>query len=388
MKKRLASAIIIFVLAVQTLIPCIAANSGIKVVLDGKTLDFDVPPIIQEGRTLVPMRAIFEKLGYTVEWDGENRAIKATDGKNTINMYIDFYTFWRNGEALPTDVAPCIVDGRTLVPVRVVSEASGCSVQWNEVTQTVFIGKPERSKDIITATPTPTETPEPTPDPGDFYLDKTELKINENESYTFETTVKAWLADEKIVWSSSDYRVATVSNKGKVTGVEAGTCTITAKVKDITAECEVTVKNVPKTPDLEVTGFNTTKLFVENRNYLTITIFNYGTLPVTIDGTGKYSYITGAEGDAYSITNDAKYDIYTINLKSPETVIEPKSYKVLTFTKTSDKPKVGSKTLKKDFDETFEFSFTYDEKQYNAKKLKITNNSNDDSKNSKKDFTY
>lgn len=387
MKKRLAAAVIILVLAVQTLIPCIAANSGIKVILDGKTLDFDVPPVIQDGRTLVPMRAIFEKLGYTVEWNEENRAIKATDGSNTINMYIDFYTFWRNGEALPTDVAPCIVDGRTLVPVRVVSEASGCSVQWNEVTQTVFIGKPERSRDIITATPTPTATPEPTPDLGDFYLDKTELTIKENESYTFETTVKAWLADEKIIWSSSDYRVATVSNKGKVTGVESGTCTITAKVKNITAECEVTVQNVPKNPDLEVMGFNTTKLFVENRNYLTITIFNYGTLPVTIDGTGKYSYITGAEGDAYSIVNEAMYDIYTINLSSPQTVIAPKSYKVLTFTKTADKPSVGSRTLKKDFDETFEFSFTYDGKQYNAKKLKIVKKS-DGSTDDKKDFTY
>lgn len=387
MKKRLASAIIIFVLAVQALIPCIAANSGIKVVLDGKTLDFDVDPIIQDGRTLVPMRAIFEKLGYKVEWDGENRAIKATDGTNTINMYIDFYTFWRNGEALPTDVAPCIVDGRTLVPVRVVSEASGCSVQWNEVTQTVFIGKPEKSKEIITATPTPTETPEPTPTPSDFTLDTYDLKIKENESYTFETTRKAWLDDEKVVWTSSDYRIATVTSKGKVTGIEAGTCTITAKVKNVTVECAVTVENVPQRPDLEVIGFNTSKLFVENRNYLTITISNHGDLPVTIKGTGKYSYITGAEGDnTYSIVNEAMYDIYTIDLTATETVIKPKAYEVITF-KKSGSPKVGSKTLKENFDETFTFQFNYDEKDYTATKLKLSKKK-DDTNNNKTDFTY
>ena len=385
MKKKITAVILVVMMAVNLLVHVIAADDTIKVVFEGKQLVFDVAPVIENDRTLVPMRTIFEALGYTVEWDGENRSIKATSATDEINMHIDFYTFWVNGEAKQMDVAPTIKEGRTLVPLRAVSEASGCEVQWNEVARTIYIGRGSQHAESVMATAEPTASPTPKPTSPDFVMDITELKLKEGESETIETTVKARLADKRVVWDSSDHTIATVSRSGRVTGLEAGTCTITAKVEDVVAECQVTVTNVPKEPELEVKGYNTTKLFVDNRNYLTINIFNYGEYPVTIKGTGEYQYLAGAEGQATSVTKESKYDVYTQKLSCPETVIAPSTYQVLTFTRTKDEPKVGKKVLKEDFNEAFTFQFEYDGKDYTAKKIQVSTKDDDKVVN---DFTY
>ncbi len=386
MKKKLTAVMLVVVMAISLIAHCMAANDTIKVVFEGKQLVFDVAPVIENDRTLVPMRAIFEALGYTVEWDGENRSIKATNKTDEINMHIDFFTFWVNGTAIQMDVAPTIREGRTLVPLRAVSEASGCDVQWNEVSRTIYIGRGEQRPESVMATAEPTATPTPKPTSPDLALNVTELELKEGKSETLETTVKVNLADKRIVWDSSDHTIATVSRSGRVTALEEGTCVITARAGDVVAECQVTVKNVPKEPELEVKGYNTTKLFVDNRNYLTINIFNYGEYPVTIKSTGEYTYLAGAEGQvSNSITNESKYDVYTQQLSCPETVIEPSSYEVLTFTRTKDEPKVGKKVLKEDFNETFTFRFEYDGKEYTAKKIKV---STKDDETIVKDFTY
>ena len=96
----------------------------IEVYLDKTKLNFDVPPQIISGRTMVPMRGIFEALGYEVGVNAMNTT-DASGGSKTEQL----------------DVPPQIVDGRTLVPVRAISEASGLEVKWNESTQSVIIGE-------------------------------------------------------------------------------------------------------------------------------------------------------------------------------------------------------------------------------------------------------
>lgn len=380
MKKKLTAVMLIIAMAVQLAVT--AADDTIKVIFKGEQIVFDVPPVIENDRTLVPMRAIFEKLGYNVEWDGETRSIKATSSTDEINMHIDFYTFWRNGTAMQMDVAPTIRDGRTLVPLRAVSEASGCDVQWNEVTRTIYIGKGDVKQESVMTTPEP--TPEATKTPyisDDIYLNKTELTIDEGESEVLEPTVKAWMTDGRIVWNSTDHTVATVTAKGKVTGINEGECIITATIKGQTAECKVTVRNVPQKPDLESIGYNTTKLFVDNRHYVTITLFNYGEYPVTIPGDAEYTYLTDPETGKSS----TQYDIYTQKLSSPKVVIKPKSYEQITFTMTKDKPEVGKKANKKDFEETLKFPFEYDGKTYTATKIKTSSRKDEEQKI---DFKY
>lgn len=114
-------------------------DSGVKVELDHSRLEFDVLPVIQNGRTLVPMRAIFEALGADVEWNGETKTITAKNSDVTIKMQIGNNTLTKNGVRTQMDVCPQLVDGRTMVPVRAVSDSFNVTVDWDGYTQTVSL---------------------------------------------------------------------------------------------------------------------------------------------------------------------------------------------------------------------------------------------------------
>jgi hypothetical protein len=115
------------------------AQEPIDVVLDGWVLEFDVPPAIIDGRTMVPMRAIFEALGANVEWNGATQTITATKDDIVVKAVIGNRTIDVNGSRTQMDVAPLIIGGRTLVPARFVSQAFGADVVWAAGSRTVFI---------------------------------------------------------------------------------------------------------------------------------------------------------------------------------------------------------------------------------------------------------
>ena len=111
-----------------------------KVYIDGNELAFEKHPITENDRTLVPMRAIFEALEAEVTWNNDtNTAIAVKDG-TTISITIDSDVMYKNGEAIQLDApARLIDDGYTFVPLRAVSEALDCDVQWNEELKRVDI---------------------------------------------------------------------------------------------------------------------------------------------------------------------------------------------------------------------------------------------------------
>ena len=102
---------------------------------------FDQPPIIENDRVLVPMRAIFEKLGAEVEWDEESKTVTATQDETNIVMQAGNTTLIKNGEEITLDAPPQIVNERTLVPVRAVSESFDAEVDWNSYITRVIITK-------------------------------------------------------------------------------------------------------------------------------------------------------------------------------------------------------------------------------------------------------
>ena len=122
-----------------------AANNAINftplahVRLNGEMLEFDVPPIIENNRVLVPMRKIFETLGAEINWNGETKTITATTPQRLLSMQIGNNKMQLNGENRELDTAPEILFDRTLVPVRAVCESLDATVEWNEETQTVVI---------------------------------------------------------------------------------------------------------------------------------------------------------------------------------------------------------------------------------------------------------
>ena len=143
MKKLLSIGLTICITLSLTLI--VKAQDKITVTLDGAELSFDVEPQIIDDFTMVPMRTIFESLGYSVYWYGDTKRIFAIDeDDNYIEMTIDSSYMYAGGNSkerasIILEIAPQIIDDRTLVPVRAVAEAGGCKVEWNGNSRTVLI---------------------------------------------------------------------------------------------------------------------------------------------------------------------------------------------------------------------------------------------------------
>jgi uncharacterized repeat protein (TIGR02543 family) len=112
--------------------------------INGGRVVLDSPPVVRNGRTLVPIRAIIEALGGTVEWDGTVRKATVALGSVSIDLWIGKSAARVNGVTTPVDpanvkVVPEIINGRTMLPLRFVSENVGCSVDWVDATKTITI---------------------------------------------------------------------------------------------------------------------------------------------------------------------------------------------------------------------------------------------------------
>ena len=117
----------------------VSANGEISVYVNDQKLAFDVPPQTVNYRTMVPLRAIFEALGATVEWIEETRTVKANLDDKNISLTLDSNLMYVNESTVTLDAPAFETGGRTLVPVRAISEAFGATVGWTEETKTVTI---------------------------------------------------------------------------------------------------------------------------------------------------------------------------------------------------------------------------------------------------------
>ncbi|MDO5804195.1 MAG: copper amine oxidase N-terminal domain-containing protein [Clostridia bacterium] len=117
----------------------ISNNSSIKIILNGEELTFDQPPYIENGTTMVPMRAIFEALGASVDYDTETKAITATKGSTVIKLFANSDTGTVNGKEVTLTSPVANKNGTTMVPLRLVSEALGAEVSWDAETKIITI---------------------------------------------------------------------------------------------------------------------------------------------------------------------------------------------------------------------------------------------------------
>lgn len=111
----------------------------IRVELNGEKLDFSHDPVLQDGRTLVPMRTIFEAMGATVDWNAESQTVSAGKDDTVISLTINQLSMEKNGQTVSLDVAPQLFYDMTFVPVRVIAESFGCQVKWDDAQKTVRI---------------------------------------------------------------------------------------------------------------------------------------------------------------------------------------------------------------------------------------------------------
>ena len=168
--KKIVSFILVLMLVLSSMAFTVLADSRITVKVNGEILETDVPaqvlPVYDAAgnyvgdRTMVPIRAISEKLNCDVAWDETTRGITLYRKNNLYIMWIDRpAAFHLAGKCMEKgyimDVPPTIIDGRTLVPVRAVSEIIGANVEWIAATNTVDIkydlGSVEDNKGIASS---------------------------------------------------------------------------------------------------------------------------------------------------------------------------------------------------------------------------------------------
>jgi len=119
-----------------------ASAQEIQVLVDGQPVTFDQPPLIIGGRVLVPLRGVFERLGASVQWDPQSSTVIAVRDQTRVELRIGSRDASVSGRPILLDVPPMIVQARTLIPLRFVSEAMGARVDWDSSTRTVFITSP------------------------------------------------------------------------------------------------------------------------------------------------------------------------------------------------------------------------------------------------------
>ena len=112
-----------------------------KISVFGREIQNDVAPKIVNDRTMLPIRIVAESLGGTVTWNGELQRVTIQKGADVILITIGADTAYVNGTAVKLDAAAFVENGRTYLPLRFVSETLGAQVAWNEAEKTVTITK-------------------------------------------------------------------------------------------------------------------------------------------------------------------------------------------------------------------------------------------------------
>ncbi|MBE7047332.1 MAG: hypothetical protein E7396_07960 [Ruminococcaceae bacterium] len=160
MKKLLSIILVVSMLFASAPLVNVFAETQINVTINSVSQSYDVMPLIENGRTLVPMRGIFEALGAEIKWDDETKTVTGTKGDTNIILKIGSTLAKVNDKDVTLDVAAKIIGGRTFVPVRFVSESLGCKVDWDNDTKTVIINSSSTKLAKLVSTfhrPVPTE---------------------------------------------------------------------------------------------------------------------------------------------------------------------------------------------------------------------------------------
>jgi hypothetical protein len=108
-----------------------AREASVYVRYEGKTLGFETPPVIEDDRTLIPIRFLFEQMGASVTWDQETQSATVTQNGTAVTFRINDTEADVNGQTVSMDVPAQLINDKTMVPVRFLSEQLGYNVSWD-----------------------------------------------------------------------------------------------------------------------------------------------------------------------------------------------------------------------------------------------------------------
>ena len=116
-------------------------SSSIRVMIDNRQINFDTNPQIVNGRVLVPMKAIFEALGLSVMWDQETKTVTGYNRQMTVVLTIDSNIATVNNQQMTLDAPAMIIQGRTMIPLRFLSETLGYKVVWIQESNLILMSQ-------------------------------------------------------------------------------------------------------------------------------------------------------------------------------------------------------------------------------------------------------
>ncbi len=220
-------------------VPAAAAPApGMQIYLNDRVLASDQPPANVEGRVMVPFRVLFMALGGSVSWDRATGMVTGRLGNTTVALQPEADFAVVNRQLVALDVGARLINGRTMVPLRFVSESLGAAVQYDAASGTVRISLKAAEG---------------------VFLDRRQLQLEPGEAETLTATVlPPDAANRRVRWYSSDPRVARVTmtseTEAVVTPISGGSCVIFVETEDggFIDTCRVEVRSTP----VAVTGLS------------------------------------------------------------------------------------------------------------------------------------
>ena len=138
MRKLLVTSVLTLLAAVLFVLPVYA--NDIRVTVNGEAVAFaGQAPVNVGGRTLVPVRGVFEALGFDVDFDGGTQRVTLSSDEYIVNLYVGEADFTTNGTSHALDVPAQIISGSTMLPIRAVLESVGYYLDWDGSTSTVIV---------------------------------------------------------------------------------------------------------------------------------------------------------------------------------------------------------------------------------------------------------
>lgn len=147
---------------IMSAVMCTAAFANeVSVSLNGEIIDFpNQQPTVVDGRTLIPLRGVFDKMGYSIDWDNDTKtATLEKDGKR-ISVQIGEKTIYVDGSPMAIDVPAQLINGSTMLPMRAITDASDTELLWDNENKIATIIAPELAQTVVSGAAQPTSEDE------------------------------------------------------------------------------------------------------------------------------------------------------------------------------------------------------------------------------------
>ncbi len=201
--RKLLSLLTASAIALSAMAMPVSAADEISLVANGETIECDQAPVIVDGRTLVPIRAIAEAVGAEVQWDNTEKAVLIDTDVYTLQLKIGESNMSLSSKStgdttdISIDVPAQIISERTMLPVRAVAEGLNLSVDWDSDTKTVAISTSDVTADDSVATDSAVEADdESTSVVEDTTEETTSVKIYKQTDYTQNVKQKITVEDK------------------------------------------------------------------------------------------------------------------------------------------------------------------------------------------------